>query len=255
MATPPDREQRVSDAFVALADTLVDDYDIIDLLDQLVAHCVGLLAADAAGIVLVDPRQELRPVAASSEDAQTMELLQLQAEEGPCLECCRTAAQVRIPDMAQMADRWPRFAAAAAAAGAFVSVHAIPLRLRGQAIGALNLFHRNPGPLPDADLALGQALADVATIGILQERAIRRSEVLSEQLQTALTSRVIIEQAKGVLAQHLGVSMDTAFDRLRRYARNSNLRLAEVARQCVEGELALDVVPPAHSPTDSGTPT
>ena len=182
----PAREQRVSDAFVALADTLVDDYDIIDLLDQLVAHCVSLLAADAAGLLLADPRGELRPVAASSEDAQTMELLQLQAEEGPCLECYQTAAQVRIPDLARMADRWPRFTAAAAEAGAFVSVHAIPLRLRGQAIGALNLFHATPGPLPEVDLALGQALADVATIGILQERAIRHREVLSEQLQTAL---------------------------------------------------------------------
>jgi GAF domain-containing protein len=251
----PAREQRVSDAFVALADTLVDDYDIIDLLDQLVAHCVTLLAADAAGLLLADPRGELRPVAASSEDAQTMELLQLQAEEGPCLECYRTAAQVRVPDLDQMADRWPRFAAAVAEAGAFVSVHAIPLRLRGRAVGALNLFHRAPGPLPDADLALGQALADVATIGILQERAIRRSEVLSEQLQTALNSRVIIEQAKGVLAQHLGVPVDTAFDRLRRYARGNNLRLAEVARRCVAGELNLDVMSPANSPTDTGRRT
>ena len=253
--TQPAREQRISDAFVALADTLVDDYDIIDLLDQLVAHCVTLLAADAAGILLADPRGELRPVAASSEDAQTMELLQIQAQEGPCMECYRTAAQVRIPDLYQMADRWPRFAAAVTAAGAFVSVHAIPLRLRGQAIGAMNLFHRTPGPLPDADLALGQALADVATIGILQERAIRRREVVSEQLQTALNSRVIIEQAKGVLAQHFGVPMDTAFDRLRRYARGNNLRLAEVARRCVAGELNLDRVFPANSPTATGTPT
>jgi GAF domain-containing protein len=251
----PAREQRVSDAFVALADTLVDDYDIIDLLDQLVAHCVTLLAADAAGILLADPRGVLRPVAASSEDAYTMELLQIQAEEGPCLECYRTVAQVRIPDLARMAARWPRFAAAATDAGAFVSVHAIPMRLRGQAIGALNLFHRTPGPLPDTDLALGQALADVATIGILQERAIRGGEVLNEQLQTALNSRVIIEQAKGVLAQHFGVPMDTAFDRLRRYARRNNLRLAEVARWCVAGELNLDMVSPANSPTDTGTPT
>lgn len=249
------REQRVSDAFVALADTLVDDYDIIDMLDQLVAHCVTLLAADAAGILLADPRHELRPVAASSEDAQTMELLQLQADEGPCLECYQTAAQVRVPDLTQMTDRWPRFTAAAAQAGAFASVHAIPLRLRGQAIGALNLFHRTPGSLPDADLALGQALADVATIGILQERAIHHGEVLTEQLQTALNSRVIIEQAKGVLAQHLGVGMDTAFDRLRRYARGNNLRLAEVARQCVTGELNLDTVSATGSPADTGTPT
>ena len=147
-----------------------------------------------------------------------MELLQLQSDEGPCLEAYRNVTQVRTPDLSQVADRWPRFVEAAARAGAFASVHAIPMRLRGQAIGALNLFHRTAGPLPEADLALGQALADVATIGILQERAIRRGEVLNEQLQTALNSRVIIEQAKGVIAQHLGVGMDAAFDRLRRYA-------------------------------------
>jgi GAF domain-containing protein len=162
-----------------------------------------------------------------------------------------------VPNLDQLAARWPRFTAAAAAAeaGAFVSVHVIPLRLRGQAIGAMDLFHRTPGPLSDADVALGQALADVATIGILQERAIRRGEVLTEQLQTALHSRVIIEQAKGELAQHVGVSMDTAFDRLRRYARANNLRLVEVARRCVAGELILDVVPPVNSPTDTGMPT
>jgi GAF domain-containing protein len=226
---------------VTLADTLVDDYDIIDLLDQLVGHSVQLLAADAAGILLADLREQLRPVAVSSEDAETMELLQLQSDEGPCLEAYRGAVQVRIPDLTQAAARWPKFVAAARG-GAFASVHAIPLRLRGEAIGALNLFHREVGALPDADLALAQALADVATIGILQERAIRRGEELNEQLQTALHSRVVIEQAKGVVAQHLGVGMDAAFDRLRRYSRGNNLRLAQVARQLVERELDLAVL-------------
>ena len=248
----PDREQRVSDAFVALADTLVDDYDVIDLLDQLVAHCVALLAADAAGLLLGDARQQLRVVAASSEDAQTMELLQLQSDEGPCLEAYQSVRQVRTPDLSQVAHRWPRFVEAAARAGAFASVHAIPLRLRGQAIGVLNLFHRTPGPLPETDLSLGQALADVATIGILQERAIRRGEVLNEQLQTALNSRVIIEQAKGVVAQSLGVGMDAAFDRLRRHARHNNLRLVEVARRTVTGELDLDVLSTATSHSPAG---
>ncbi len=249
----PDREQRVSDAFVALADTLVDDYDIIDLLDRLVAHCVALLAADAAGLLLGDTHNQLRVAAASSEDATTMELLQLQADEGPCLEAYRTVTQVRIPDLPQAADRWPRFVAAVTEAGGFASVHAIPLRLRGQAIGALNLFHRNPGPLPESDLALGQALADVATIGILSERAIRRGEVVNEQLQTALNSRVVIEQAKGVLSHRLGVGMDVAFDRLRHYARTNNLRLAEVARQTVEGVLDPSVLPPSRSSSAAGS--
>lgn len=249
----PDREQRVSAAFVALADTLVDDYDMIDLLDQLVAHCVSLLAADAAGIMLADARQHLRPVAASSEDAQTMELLQLQSDEGPCMEAYQTVALVRIPDLAKVSDRWPRFTAAVAQAGAFASVHAIPLRLRGQSIGALNLFHHTPGPLPEADLALGQALADVATIGILQERAIRRGEVLNEQLQSALTSRIIIEQAKGVISQSLGLSMDAAFDLLRRYSRSNNRRLAEVARRIVDSKLDLNVL--SSSASDRPEPT
>jgi len=232
-----DREQHVSKAFVALADTLVADYDIIDLLDKLVAHSVALLAADAAGLLLGDANGQLRVAAASSEDTNTMELLQLQSDEGPCLEAYRNVTQVPVPDLAQVVDRWPTFVAAVERAGAFQSVHALPLRLRGQAVGALGLFHRTPGPLPDADVALGQALADVATIGILSERAIRRGEVVNEQLQTALNSRVIVEQAKGVIAQRLGVGMDVAFDQLRRYARANNLRLAELARQTVQGEL------------------
>ena len=245
----PHREEAASRAFVALADTLVDDYDIIDLLDQLVAHSVALLAADAAGIMLVDAHQNLRVVASSSDDAELMELLQLQNEQGPCMDCYHTAAPVSVPDLATT-DRWPKFVAAVAQADGFRSVHALPLRLRGEAIGALNLFHHTPGPLPEPDLALGQALADVATIGILQERAVRHSEIVTEQLQTALTSRIVIEQAKGVLAQHHGLSMDSAFDRLRRYTRARNLRLAEVARQLATSELnpaAISTPSPAGS--------
>jgi GAF domain-containing protein len=191
------REELVSRAFVALADTLVDDYDIIDLLHRLVRFTVELLAADAAGIVLADARGELRAVAASNEAAELMELLQLQSSEGPCLDCYHQAARVSVTDLHEATARWPAFTAALAEHGAFRSVHALPLRLRKQAIGALNLFHGSPGVLPGADLALGQALADVATIGILQERTIRRGEVLNEQLHTALNSRVVIEQAKG----------------------------------------------------------
>ncbi|RZT86696.1 GAF domain-containing protein [Pseudonocardia sediminis] len=242
----PEREHQVNQAFVTLADSLVDDYDIIDLLDQLVAHCVSLLAAESAGIVLGDARGQLRAVAASSEAAQAMELLQVQADQGPCLDSFSTATAISVPDIGQAADRWPRVVDVLTRAGFAGSVHAIPLRLRGQAIGALNLFHRSPGPLPERDLALGQALADVATIGILSERAIRRGEVVTEQLQTALDSRVVIEQAKGVLSQQLDAGMDVAFERLRRYSRNNNLRLSEVARQVVAGELATgDIAPEA----------
>ena len=196
-----DREHLVSTAFTRLADTLVDEYDVIDLLDRLVGYSVDLLAVDAAGIVLGDVRGTLRVVAASNDDAQLMELLQLQNDEGPCLECFRTATAVSVPDLADVVDRWPRFTAAVDARRVFRSVHALPLRLRQESIGALNLFNGRPGPMSEADLSLGQALADVATIGILQERAIRRGEVVNQQLQTALNNRVVIEQAKGVLAE------------------------------------------------------
>ena len=236
------REQLLSRAFVGLADTLVDDYDTIDLLDRLVGYSVELLAADAAGILLADPRGTLRVVASSNEDAELMELLQLQADEGPCVDCVRTGVPVSVADLADTAGRWPVLAAAMVARGVFRSVHALPLRLRGEAIGALNLFHHQPGALPASALELGQALADVATIGILSERAIRRGEVLNEQLQAALNSRVIIEQAKGVLAQLGGLSMNAAFDRLRSYTRSHNQRLSEVALRVVEGDLADDVL-------------
>jgi GAF domain-containing protein len=158
------------------------------------------------------------------------------------VECFRTGLPVSVGDLAEAVGRWPQFVTAVREGGAYRSVHALPLRLRGDAIGTLNLFHQLPGPLPGADLAMGQALADVATIGILAESAIRGGEVVNEQLQIALNSRIIIEQAKGVLAQHGNLSMDAAFDRLRRYARHNNLRLRDVARRVVDTDLATDVL-------------
>ncbi|MDN5859138.1 MAG: GAF and ANTAR domain-containing protein [Pseudonocardia sp.] len=242
-----DREELLIGAFVGLADTLVDDYDMIDMLDRLVRYSVELLAADAAAIMLADAQRRLRVVAASSEAAELMELLQLEADEGPCVDCFTSGAPVQVPDLTEAARRWPRFVAAATERGAYRSVHALPLRLRREGIGAMNLFHRDPGVLPDADLALGQALADVATIGILSERAIHRGEVLNEQLQAALTSRVVIEQAKGVLAEAGGLSMDAAFDRLRRFARDRNQRLSDVARRVAEAGIGPDVLGSAPS--------
>jgi hypothetical protein len=185
--TPSGREQLLITAFVGLADTLVDDYDVIDLLDRLAGYSVALLAADAAGILLGDARANLRVVASTDERTEWMELLQLEADEGPCVECYRTGAPVSVTDLTAAAQ-WPRFSAGLVQRGLSGSVHALLLRLRGQPIGTLNLFHQRTGALPAADLAVGQALADVATIGILSERAIRRGEVLSEQLQTARTT-------------------------------------------------------------------
>ncbi|WP_028934785.1 GAF and ANTAR domain-containing protein [Pseudonocardia spinosispora] len=231
------REQQVARAFVTLADSLVDDYDVIDLLTRLVGYSVSLLEADAGAIMLADPAGRLRQVAASSEDAHLLELMQLQNDEGPCLDCFRTAAPVTVPDLERASERWPSFVAAAMRQPVFRSVYAVPLRLRGEALGALNLFHGQPGSMPVEDQVLGQALADVATISILHERAVRHGEVLNEQLQTALNSRVIIEQAKGVLAQHSGLPMDQAFNALRRYARINNLRLVDLARDVVERQL------------------
>jgi hypothetical protein len=238
------REQLLSRTFVGVADTLVDDYDVIELLDRLAGYTVELLAADAAGILLVDPQHGLRVVASSNEDAELMELLQLQADQGPCVDCVRSGAPVSVANLADTAGRWPVLAAAMTTRGVFRSVHALPLRLRGEAIGAMNLFRHQPGALPEADLALGQALADVSTIGILSERAIRRGELLNEQLHTVLSSRGLIEEAKGIVAQHGGLSMNAAFDRLRCYSRNRNQRLSQVARQVVVGDLcpeALDL--------------
>jgi transcriptional regulator with GAF, ATPase, and Fis domain len=244
---PVTREQLVIEAIVELADTLVDGYDDIELLNRLVRHCVDLLAADAAGVLLADPQRNLRIATSSNEEIDTIELLQLQADQGPCVECFTSGVPVRVADLADASDRWPTFVAAVAALGTYRSVHALPLRLRGEAVGALSLFHRQTGALPEADIVLAQALADVATISILQERAIRRSAVSSEQLQAALDTRVVIEQAKGVLAQHGNLTMDTAFNRMRKYARDHNLQLSEVARQVVGRDLAAEVFI-AHQP-------
>ncbi|HUQ56366.1 GAF and ANTAR domain-containing protein [Lentzea sp.] len=231
-----ERESRLLQAFVQLADTLVDDYDVVDVLHRLVEHCVLLLDATAAGLMLSDQRGGLRVLAHSSAQTEMLELFQLKAGEGPCLECVHSGEPVHVPDLAAETQRWPRFAPRALEEG-FASVHAVPMRLRRETIGTLNLFRRETGPLVQEDLLVVRALADTATIGILQERAIRRGEVVTEQLQTALNSRVVIEQAKGVLALAGSLEMEQAFQVLRTYARNGGRRLAEVARELVVGEL------------------
>jgi transcriptional regulator with GAF, ATPase, and Fis domain len=241
----------LSDTFVDLADTLVDDFDVVDFLHMLADRSVALLAASAAGVVLADPRGELRVAAASSQEAGLMELFQIQNDQGPCLECFRTGRPVTAADLTAPSQPWPRFAAAAVHAG-FRAVEALPMRLRDEVIGALNLFRARPGPLDPAELRIGQALADVATVGLLQERNVRRGEIAAEQLQGALNSRVIVEQAKGKLAERLSTDMDHAFAMLREYARNSNQRLTDVARSFVDSATA-DFPPPVSKPA-AGTP-
>jgi GAF domain-containing protein len=232
--------------FVQLADSLVDEFDIIDLLTMLVDRCVELLDVTAAGILLADADGKLRVMAASSETVRLLELFQLQNDEGPCLEAHATGAAVVHADLADASDRWPRFAPEAVGAG-FRSVYAMPLRLRSSIIGALNLFRAGPGSMPVDDVTIAQALADVASIAILQDQTLRESQVLAGQLQHALDSRVTIEQAKGMLAERGKVPMDEAFRRLRIYARNHNQQLTAIALAVVNGELRLDevIAPPA----------
>src|ERR1700733_11725763 len=229
--------QLLSETFVELTDTMVDDFDIIDFLHVLTTRSAELLNVSAAGLLLADPRGELRVVAASSEAARLLELFQLQSDQGPCLDCFRSGHPVAAPDLG--ADqRWPKFAAAAGQAG-FPAVQALPMRLRDQVIGALNLFRTTPGAFDTDSVRVGQALADVATIGLLHERSMRRSDTLNEQLQTALNSRVIIEQAKGKLAERLGIDVNQAFTLLRDQARNRNQRLSDLARAFADGSEAI----------------
>jgi transcriptional regulator with GAF, ATPase, and Fis domain len=231
-------EQRLAEAFVEMADTLVDDFDLIEFLHLLTVRSVSLLDVSAAGLLLTDQRDRLRLVAASTEQTRLLELFQLETYEGPCVDCFTTGQPVVVADLAVAVDRWPAFVPRALETG-FASVHALPMRLRTDVVGALNLFGNRPGALTQNIVQLGQALADVATVGLLQARTIRRREILAEQLQTALNSRVIIEQAKGVLAERHNVDMAEAFALLRTGARSRNRRLSDLAREIVDRAASL----------------
>src|SRR6201996_9621775 len=234
-------DERLAQAFVELADTLVAGYDLMEFLQTLTDRCVGLLEVDAAGLLLADTRGALRLIAASTEQARVVELFQIQNDEGPCLDCYRTGQAVIVSDIRSdwAAVRWPQFAAATRELG-YAGVHAIPMRLRDQVIGTLNLFKVAPDGLDPAVVLAATALVDVATIGILQERAVRQQEVVAGQLQRALNSRVIIEQAKGVLAERLGVTPDDAFFILRRYARDHNRPLTQLAGDVIHGTATIN---------------
>jgi GAF domain-containing protein len=230
--------ERLADVFVEVADTLVDEFDLIDFLHNLVDHAVTVSGAASAGLMLADQNDALQFMAASSSDARHLELFQLQHSEGPCLDCYRSHEPVSITDLAQEARRWPDFAPGAVEAGVR-SVHAFPMRLRDRVIGALNVFGEEPLPLGPSDVKVVQAMADVATIAILQERAIASAELLTEQLQGALNSRIVIEQAKGVVSRDQGVGVDEAFEALRTHARSHGLRLVDLAHDVVAGTIAI----------------
>lgn len=222
------REALLTETFVALADTMVKDFDVVEFMSMLSGRCVDLFDAGDAGLMLVDPEGIMHLAASSSHEMRLLELLELQHAEGPCPDAYRSGVPVQCADLRDATERWPVFAPAALAAG-FHSATALPMRLRDHTIGALNMLRVEPGMLPDADIVAAQALTDVATIGILHHRAATESNLLSEQLQYALDSRIVIEQAKGAIAQKLDLDTDQAFNALRAYSRSNQVRLVDTA--------------------------
>lgn len=230
------REHRLVDTFVSLTDTLVAEYDVVDLLQTLVDQTTRLFDASAAGILLVNADDRLEVVVSTSERSNFIGLLQLNAGEGPCVEAFETGRPVSVEDPAEMRRRWPRFAEASRESG-YASVHSIPLRLRETTLGSMNLFRETEGALNEEDARAAQALTDVATISILQQRVVEHATMTQQQLQRALDSRVVIEQAKGFVAHTRQVDMDDAFRLLRQHARSTQAPLAEIARAVIAREL------------------
>ena len=230
------REAEIADAFVTMASTLAKGYDVIDLLDELVSVSAQLLDVQSAGLLLADAQGTLHVMAASSAETLELEAVQLQRDDGPCLDCYHAGTPVTVPDLDAEDDRWPRFAPAARAAG-FVSVHAVPMRLQARVLGTLGLFGTRVGTLNDADHKLAQALADVASVSLVNEKASDDADLINQQLQHALDSRVAIEQAKGIIAQALSLDMTDAFALLRGYARNNQTPINQVAQALADRSL------------------
>lgn len=233
-----DREARLLDAFVRVTGSLVDDYDVVEMLQTLVDVAVDLFAVDAAGIMLANQDDELEVVVSTSERSNFTGLMQLEAGEGPCIESYRDGAVVTVDDRDEMHRRWPRFADASERAG-YASVHSIPLRAREKVLGSMNLFRNEPGALNERDAAAARALTDVATITILQQRSADHAARTQAQLQQALDSRIAIEQAKGFIAHTHGVDLDTAFALLRGYARSHNMLLRKTAQAVTDRSITI----------------
>ena len=241
------RETRINTAFVAVADTLTTDFDVVDLLHVLVEQCIDILGTDAGGLMLVDGNGQLQLMTSSSEAADFVEVMQLGADSGPCIDCFTSGRAVSVPDI-EATQQWPEFTRAAVQGG-FHSAHAVPLKLRGQIIGTMNLFAHEPGALSARDAAVAQALADVATIGILQERISRESTILAEQLHRALDTRIVVEQAKGMIAHTLTIRIDDAFALIRNYARSHHLTILAVAEGVSERSISADLLVAASPAT------
>jgi GAF domain-containing protein len=230
------REGSVVRSLVEMADILVDDFDVVDMLTRLTDRCVTVLGVSAAGVMLASPAGDLRLVASSSEAMRVLELFELQTQEGPCLDAFRTGQRVGLEDLRASSGRWPRFSMVAVEAG-FQTVFALPLRLRDRIVGALNLFNFDRNPMDEEDVLVVQAFADLAAISVVQHRAATETQLINEQLVKALSSRILIEQAKGVIFERAGVDMAEAFQRLRKYARDHNLHLTAVAQAAIDGTL------------------
>ena len=244
------RESLLISTLVELADNLVDDFDVIEVLTMLCNRCVETVDVDAAGVMLVSPAGDLQYIASSSESMRVLELYQIQVDEGPCLDCFRTGEAIIDHVLHGSSDIWPSFSPLAMELG-FHSVYCLPMRLRGRVIGALNFFRVDSVALDPSDVVVAQGLADVATIAILQHQTFIDAKILNSQLTNALNSRIAIEQAKGMISQATNCDMIQAFDRLRAYSRNHNLRLTAVANSVVDGSLAprdIDTIPTTNSP-------
>jgi GAF domain-containing protein len=238
-----DPSHRLAEVFVELADTLVDTFDVVDFLQVLTDRSVELLGADAAGLTLADERGDLQLMASTLERMRLIELFELQISQGPCRDCFDTATAVVNVELPDAAERWPQFTPAALEAG-FTSTHALPMRLRGQVLGALNLFTNKASHMDAEQVGIGQAMADIATIGLLHERNAHEQVNLSEQLQSALHSRILIEQAKGVLAGRYGLEVSEAFSHMRYHARRTGVTLTVVAQSVIDGTIGADVLIP-----------
>lgn len=246
------RDLRLAQTFVTLADTLVDDFDVLDFLGLLAERATELLGVAAAGVILSDQRGGWRPAAASSEHAALVELFAAQTREGPCLDCVRAGVPVSSPDLVADTERWPQFVPAAVQAG-FRAAYAVPMRLRNETIGALTLLNTGATGVDEASTQLGQALADVATVGILHQRAVAHGELLSEQLQATLHWRIVVEQAKGVLAEHGKLDMHQAYALLRAYARRRGQRLSDLAANIADGTVDARELFARHAQLDDDT--
>jgi len=250
------RQQHVVRVFLELADTLVEDFDVIDFLHQMTVRCRELLEVSDAAVFLSHSESRLHSPAPCTSGPLLQRVLEAACGQGPAVDAHRTARPVTVRDPADAAARWPQFAPRLRQAG-YVRATALPMRLREENLGSLLLLHTGDLPLTAEDLGLAQAFADAAAIGLVHARTISRQHAVNEQLHTALQSRIVIEQAKGILAARCGVTLNQAFEAIRRYARHHRILLRNVARDVIDTGLTPAAAPagPRTGTTDPRPPT